>query len=77
MKVTTSYLNDLTTKIEGKIDQMLAKLRQQDKLIISLKAKNAELERNNEKTLDQIKEYIKELEQIRAYYVNNNNNSTK
>ena len=77
MKVTMPHLNNLTTKIESKVDELLLKHEQQGKMIATLKEKNAELERNNEKTLEQIKEYIKELEQIRAYYVNNNNNASK
>ncbi|RTK92688.1 MAG: hypothetical protein EKK61_03105 [Rickettsiales bacterium] len=75
MKITKQHLINLIKEIDGNIDGLLTKINNQGKIINDLKSQNENLRLNNQKTLDQIKEYIKELEQIRSHYVNSNNNN--
>lgn len=75
MKVTKQYLNKLIQELEEKIDILLTTSGKQADLIKTLQKRNGDLENNNNKTLEQIKDYVKELEQIRNYYVSSNNNS--
>lgn len=73
--ITKQHIQDQIKELERKTESLLSKLQQQNRLISELKQKNADLEQGNRKTLLQIKEYVKELEQIRAYYVSNNDKS--
>ncbi|GAB4162249.1 MAG: hypothetical protein Tsb006_0240 [Rickettsiaceae bacterium] len=66
---------DLIDQIDSKVENLLAKLEKQEQVIADLQPRNEALKQNNQKTLDQIKEYIQELEQIRSYYVDSNNNN--
>lgn len=75
MKVTKQHLNKLIQELEEKIDLVLTSSGKQAELIKTLQKRNSDLENNNNKTLEQIKDYVKELEQIRNYYVSSNNNS--
>lgn len=75
MKITKQHLISLIKEINSKVDSLLFKINNQEKIISDLQAQNENLKLNNQKTLDQIKEYIKELEQIRSHYVNINNNN--
>ncbi len=75
MKITKQHLINLIKEIDGNIDGLLTKINNQGKIINDLQSQNENLRLNNQKTLDQIKEYIKELEQIRSHYVNSNNNT--
>ncbi len=77
MKITKKNLIDLIQEINDNLDGLNKKLAKQDSLIQDLKAQNESLKQNNHDTLDQIKEYIEELEQIRSHYVNSNNNTSK
>ncbi len=75
MKITKQHLINLIKEIDSKIDGLLTNINDQDKTIKDLRSQNEDLRLNNQKTLDQIKEYIKELEQIRSHYVNSNNHN--
>jgi uncharacterized coiled-coil DUF342 family protein len=77
MKITKKNLIDLIQEINDNLDGLNKKLAKQDSLIKDLKAQNESLKQNNHDTLDQIKEYIEELEQIRSHYVDSNNNTSK
>lgn len=74
-KITKQHLIRLIKEIDSNIDGLLFKITNQEKIIHDLQSQNENLKMNNQKTLDQIKEYIKELEQIRSHYVNSNNNN--
>ena len=75
MKVTKQHLSNLIQELEEKIDILFATSGKQAELIKTLQKRNSDLESNNNKTLEQIKDYVKELEQIRNYYVSSNDNS--
>jgi len=74
MEITKKNLIDLINEIGENIDRLNAKLAKQEGFIEDLKSQNEKLKQNNHETLDQIKEYIEELEQIRSQYVDSNNN---
>ena len=73
MEITKKNLIDLINEIGENIDRLNAKLAKQEGFIEDLKSQNEKLKQNNHETLDQIKEYIEELEQIRSQYVDSNN----
>ncbi|MDP4709091.1 MAG: hypothetical protein NWS20_03700 [Rickettsiaceae bacterium] len=75
MEITKQQLIDTIHQIGNKIDDMLVKSAKQEQQIMDLQSQNKELKKNNQATLDQIKEYIQELEQIRNHYVDSHNNS--
>ena len=75
MKITEQQLIDTIHQIGNKVDDLVVKSAKQEKQIIELKLQNDELKKSNQATLDQIKEYIQELEQIRNHYVDSNNNT--
>ena len=77
MKTTKKNLIDLIQEINDNIDGLNKKLIKQESLIQDLKSQNESLKQSNHDTLDQIKEYIEELEQIRSHYVDSNNNTSK
>ena len=77
MKTTKKNLIDLIHEINDNIDGLNKRLAKQEKMIQDLKSQNESLKQNNHDTLDQIKEYIEELEQIRSHYVDSNNNTSK
>jgi len=66
---------DLIKQINEVACKLKAELSNKDKQIQDLKLQNEHLKISNLATLDQIREYIKELEQIRTHYVDSNNNS--
>lgn len=74
MEITKKNLIDLINEIGENIDRLNVKLAKQEDVIEDLKSRNEKLKQNNHETLDQIKEYIEELEQIRSQYVDSNNN---
>ena len=74
MEITKKNLIDLINEIGENIDRLNAKLAKQEGFIEDLKSQNEKLNQKNHETLDQIKEYIEELEQIRSQYVDSNNN---
>lgn len=73
MEVTKQNLIDLIHEISENVDKLNAKLAKQEKILNDLKSENERLKQNNQTVLDQIKEYIEELEQIRSHYVDSNN----
>ena len=66
-------LLDTITQINDNLSKLQMKLEYQEKEIAFLKEQNEILKKNNNNTLAQIKEYIKELEKIRSHYVDSNN----
>ena len=75
MEITKQQFIDTIHHIGDKIDEMLVKSAKQAQQIMDLQSQNKELKKNNQETLDQIKEYIQELEQIRNHYVDSHNNT--
>ena len=74
-KIRKQKLIDIIRVIGDRIDILLDKSAKQNIYIEELQIQNANLQKINEKTIDEIKEYIKELAKIRKYYVENNNNT--
>jgi predicted DNA-binding protein YlxM (UPF0122 family) len=75
MEITKKALIDLIKKIDAGIEEMSNKLQKQEQEIKDMQLQNQSLKENNRATLEQIKEYIKELEKIRSHYVDSNNQS--
>lgn len=75
MEITKKNLIDLIRQISGAVDQIQAELILVKRENEELKQQNERLKENNLATLDQIREYLKELEQIRTHYVDNKNKS--
>jgi hypothetical protein len=75
MDVDNKALIYLIKQINRSVDKLIFELNLKDKQIEDLKIQNQELKNSSAIILNQIKEYIKELEQIRNHYVDNNNNS--
>lgn len=73
MEITKKKLIDLIHEISENVDKLNAKLAKQENVINDLKSENEKLKQNSQTALDQIKEYIEELEQIRSHYVDSNN----
>ena len=75
MEVDNKALIYLIKQINKNVDKLIFELNLKDRQIEELKMQNQELKNSNQVILNQIKEYIKELEQIRNHYVDSNNNS--
>jgi hypothetical protein len=75
MEVDNKALIYLIKQINRSVDKLIFELNLKDKQIEDLKIQNQELKNSSAVILNQIKEYIKELEQIRNHYVDSNNNS--
>ncbi len=75
MEVDNKALIYLIKQINRSVDKLIFELNLKDKQIEDLKIQNQELKNSSAIILNQIKEYIKELEQIRNHYVDSNNNS--
>lgn len=75
MEVDNKALIYLIKQINRSVDKLIFELNLKDKQIEDLKIQNQELKNNSATILNQIKEYIKELEEIRNHYVDSNNNS--
>ena len=75
MELTKKSLVDLIKEINESVCNMKAESAIKDKHIQELKLQNQELKESNLATLNQIKKYIKELEQIKSHYVDSNNHS--
>lgn len=75
MEVDNKALIYLIKQINRSVDKLIFELNLKDKQIEDLKIQNQELKNSSAVILTQIKEYIKELEQIRNHYVDSNNNS--
>ncbi|MDG1436222.1 MAG: hypothetical protein P8P83_00280 [Rickettsiaceae bacterium] len=77
MTITKQQLIDTICEIGNRIDRLVEKSANYEKQIDNLTLQNAELKKQNQATLDQVKEYVQELETIRNHYVNSNNNTGK
>ena len=77
MEITKKNLIDLINEIGENIDRLNVRLAKQEDIIKDLRSQNEKLKQSNHDTLDQIKEYIEELEQIRSHYVDSNNNLSR
>jgi len=75
MEVDNKALIYLIKQINRSVDKLIFELNLKDKQIEDLKIQNQELKNSSAVILNQIKEYIKELEQIKNHYVDSNNNS--
>ena len=75
MDIDNKALIYLIKQINRSVDKLIFELNLKDKQIEDLKIQNQELKNSSAVILNQIKEYIKELEQIRNHYVDSNNNS--
>ena len=75
MEVDKKALIHLIKQINSNVDKLIFELNVKDKQIEELKIQNQELKNNSATIINQIKEYIKELEEIRNHYVDSNNNS--
>jgi len=75
MEVDKKALIYLIKQINKNVDKLIFELNLKDRRVEELKMQNQELKNSNQAVLNQIKEYIKELEQIRNHYVDSNNNS--
>lgn len=75
MEITKNHLIELIRHIDVGVSQMSDKLQAQEQEIQELRMQNQALKDSNKATLDQIKQYIKELEEIRNHYVDSNNKS--
>ncbi len=73
MEITKKQLIEAIQNIGAKVDDLNAKIHMQAHQISELSSQNNQLKQKNQDTLDQIKKYIEELEQIRNYYVDSNN----
>jgi len=74
MKMTNDLLPELMKRIDEGVDSLLLRLASTEQEIISLKNENKQLKNNYAQILEEIKEYINQLEQIKSHYVNSNNN---
>ena len=75
MEVSKKLLMDLIKQINTDTDNLITELSLKNKEIEDLRMQNEHLKESSLATLDQIREYIKELEQIKTHYVDSNNNS--
>jgi hypothetical protein len=75
MEITKQQLIEIIREIGEKTEKLVANSARQSQQIEDLKSQNEVLKKSNQATLDQIKEYIQELEQIRSHYVDSNNNT--
>ncbi|MGC0371762.1 MAG: hypothetical protein DGJ47_000462 [Rickettsiaceae bacterium] len=72
MTITKQHLIELSTRIEEKVAKLLLKIEKQQQTINDLQQENITLKKSNKQTVAKVKEYISELEKIRAYYANEN-----
>jgi len=75
IEVTKHSLIDLIKQISLSIDSLKKELQEKDKEINQLKSTNDNLQKDSKARLDQIGQYINELEKIRSHYVDSNNNT--
>lgn len=75
MKETNNLLSALTKQVDDAVESLLTKLESQDVEIIHLKSDNERLKNNYIRLVEEIKQYIIELEQIKSHYVDSNHNS--
>jgi hypothetical protein len=71
--MNSESLRVLTSVIDEAVDRLLEKQKTQQEEIIRLRKENQYLKDSGLKTLEQIEEYIAELESIRNHYANSNN----
>lgn len=75
MKETNDFLAGLTKQVDDAVESLLTKLKIQESEIIRLKEENKHLKDNYIQLVEEIKQYIIELEQIKSHYVDSNYNS--
>ena len=75
MKVTNDLLHELTKQVDEAVESLLIKLRVQEVEINHLKEDNKRLKDGYIQLVEEIKQYIIELEQIKSHYVDSNHNS--
>lgn len=73
IEVTKQSLIDVIKQINTGVDNLKKELQEKNKEIEELKSNNQHLKQSNKSTLDQIRQYIQELEKIRTHYVDSNN----
>lgn len=73
MEQTKKAITEIIKQIGNNIDFLQSELSLKNRQIEELRLQNEQLKENNSATLDQIREYIKELEQIRSHYVDSSN----
>ena len=73
MKVTQNDIVKLIHKIGKKMDDLIHQAEDLQQTIDELQAQNDTLIHTNKNIQDEILEHIKELEQIKDFYVNSNN----
>jgi len=74
MEITKQQLIEIIHEIGKKIEKLAAKSARQRQQIKDLESQNEDLKKSSQATIDQVREYIQELEQIRSHYVDSNNN---
>lgn len=74
MKVTNDLLQELIKRVDVAVESLMIKLASQEQEIIKLKDENKRLRDNYTLMLEEIKQYITELEQIKSHYVDSNYN---
>ena len=75
MKETNNLLSALTKQVDDAVESLLIKLESQNVEIVRLKSDNERLKSDYIRLVEEIKQYIIELEQIKSHYVDSNHNS--
>lgn len=75
MEITKQSLMNVISQINSSVESLKKELKEKNREIDELNLYNQTLKQNNKATLDQIRQYIQELEKIRNYYADSNNNS--
>ena len=74
MKETNNLLSALTKQVDDAVESLLIKLESQNVEIVRLKSDNERLKSDYIRLVEEIKQYIIELEQIKSHYVDSNHN---
>ena len=77
MTIRKQDLIDIIHEIDKAVDLLINDSYRKHQAIKELQKRNAQLEAKNQDTLNQIKDYIKELEQIRSHHANSYNTVKK
>ncbi|MGV2431985.1 MAG UNVERIFIED_CONTAM: hypothetical protein LVQ98_00880 [Rickettsiaceae bacterium] len=71
----TQNVIDKLQNLDAKISGLLEERLEMRHIIEKLKVENHNLEKRVSSAVSEINEYLKELEQIKAYYVDNHNHN--
>lgn len=74
MKEINNLLDGLTKQVDDAVESLLIKLKDQEVEISHLQDVNKRLQDNYAQLVEEIKQYIVELEQIKSHYVDSNHN---